>query len=340
MRGVLTEFRSDNTANDMPLISVIVPVYNVDKYLERCIDSILGQSYKQIEIILVDDGSSDRSGKICDSYARSDFRVRVIHKENGGLSSARNRGIDMAQGEYLVFVDSDDYVEKDYVKILLNLIIKYDVDMSVVGQRIVNSRREIKKNNSRIIEEKRLAVVEALDSILTEKYFTVSANGKLYKRVLFDGARYPEGKLYEDNGCTYKLIMKCNAVAYSNVELYHYCMRCDSITNRVFNDGKFDYIELTDEACKKISRQYPVLKRQCLYRMAMVRVSILRQMLNTNLDKRHRREKNKIKKWLKSNMRQLIFGKGSPKKLRLSIVALIVSEKLLKLVGIVYEKNK
>lgn len=320
-----------------PLVSVIVPVYNVADYLSRCVESIIAQTYSSMEIILVDDGSIDGSEAICDQYSRNDKRIHVIHKENGGLSSARNSGIKKAKGEYLVFVDADDCVEGDYVAELMMLIKKYGVDMAAVGMDITTG---IIKSNLGSGEVIVLDTEGALESMMLERYFSVSANGKIYKKSLFRGVKYPEGRLYEDNGCTYKLIRQCDEVVYCDKKLYHYCVREGSITSEKFSMKKMDYIELTDEACSEIVAKYPSLKDACKCRQAVVRISILRQMLNAKLNQQSLNNKADIKKWLKSNTGFLLMNILVPKKVKVSVMALNISEKLLKLIGIAYEKSK
>jgi len=224
----------------MPKISIIVPVYNVEKYIHRCIDSILHQTFKDFELILVDDGSLDNSGKICDEYAKEDDRIKVIHKENGGLSDARNVGLDIAQGEYIAFVDSDDWIEKDMYSILYENIRKYNADISICKMRkIFDSTvdNNITTNNCIILNNE-----EAFDCLFNNKYYASHACDKLYKKSLFDGIRYPVGKLYEDMFTTYRLFEKANKVVFSDYIGYNYFQRKDGIVNSKFRPEKLDYI--------------------------------------------------------------------------------------------------
>ena len=185
------------TENKKPLISVIIPCYNVEKYLYRCVDSIIGQTYKNLEIILVDDGSPDNCGKICDEYAAKDGRIKVIHKENGGLSDARNVAIDVAKGEWLTFVDSDDYLTKDYVDTLYNLCIKYKTKVTVADWCIFAEGTYpfmSKRKNKEILFSQN----GALEDMFNQVHFDVSACTKLYHHSLFEGVRFPKGMLFED----------------------------------------------------------------------------------------------------------------------------------------------
>jgi glycosyltransferase involved in cell wall biosynthesis len=212
-----------------PLISVIVPCYKVEKYLPKCVDSILRQSYQNLEIWLVDDGSPDRCGQICDDYAKLDNRVRVIHKANGGLSDARNVAIDQASGEWITFVDSDDYIADDYVETLWELVDKYDCEVSVALFKTFYEG-EIPNLHNSIIVEKKMESVKAVKEMFYQRSFDTSAWAKLYNRRLFeDGIRYPKGLLYEDLATTYLLMLKSNGVAFVNKVIYYYLLRASSI---------------------------------------------------------------------------------------------------------------
>ena len=205
------------------LISVIIPVYNVEKYIEKCIYSVINQTYKNIEIILVDDGSTDISGKICDDFEKKDYRIKVIHKKNGGLSDARNVGIDVSTGKYIVFIDSDDYVDKKHIEYLYNMITKNNADISICQFNIVYENSDIqitdftKKDTIKIFDNKK-----ALETMLYNKKFCNSACTKMYKKELFDDIRFPIGKLYEDLGTTYKLIEKTTKVVLGQRTTYNY----------------------------------------------------------------------------------------------------------------------
>lgn len=221
-------------------ISVIVPIYDVEEYLAKCVDSIINQTYKNLEIILVDDGSPDRCGDICDEHAKKDTRIKVIHKENGGLSDARNVGIGIMTGSYVTFVDSDDYLAKDYVESLYRLIKEHFVDMSIIN------RNPFKKNTDPkidIFDQHKIVVCDcdsALSEIFYQKVYDTSAWGKMYKSNLFDNVRYPKGLLFEDLPTTYKLILKCSKVAFCDYKGYYYLLRNDSIEGSIFKPLKYE----------------------------------------------------------------------------------------------------
>lgn len=211
-----------------PLISIIVPVYKVEPYLRKCVDSILNQTYTNLEIILVDDGSPDNCGAICDEYAREDSRVRVIHKPNGGLSDARNAGMDIMTGSLVGFVDSDDWIEPHMYQRLYELMEQFDADMAfggvaddVVEDDIVRTVKVSNYGEVPFAESKTDAM---------KRFFLGSwaSWDKLYKAELFEGIRYPVGKINEDEAIALFLLERCRRVCYTNEIMYHYMKRLNS----------------------------------------------------------------------------------------------------------------
>lgn len=212
------------------LISVIIPVYNVEKYLEKCVTSVVNQTYRKLEIILVDDGSTDASGQICDKYAQIDSRIVVIHKKNGGLSSARNAGLDIARGQYLGFVDSDDYIDLEMYYELHQKCVQYNLD--VVAARFVENCRGKDKAMTTTGEFRTFTGKEMLEINLLghDKYLvTNSVWDRLYKTELIKELRFPEGKRYEDICYSTYLFLKTDKCGYYDKILYHYTIRDDSI---------------------------------------------------------------------------------------------------------------
>ena len=229
-------------SQEKALISLIIPVYKVEKYLEKCIQSVINQTYENLQIILVDDGSPDNCGKICDEYAKKDHRIEVIHKSNGGLSDARNKGLEIAKGEYIGFVDSDYYIEADMYEVLYNLLKQYNADVSICNFYTVSQGKiSIKNADNGINEYNR---IEILKEILLDKNIQSYAWNKLYKKELFDEIKYPIGKKYEDIGTTFYLLEKCNKVVVTGKSEYYYINRQDSIVNNVTESTITDYIEL------------------------------------------------------------------------------------------------
>ena len=231
----------------LPLISIIVPCYNVERYLPKCVDSILNQTYKNLEVWLVDDGSPDRCGIICDEYAQKDTRIKVIHKQNGGLSDARNVAIDVATGEYIVFIDSDDRVTFDHVETLYNLAQKYEVDLAA-AQFMEEHEGFSTTLDKDTPKEYKLGAEDALETMFYQDKIENSAWGKIYKRSLFaTGIRYPKGKLYEDFATTYKLIEKAGSVAITSKKTTFYLIRNDSIQGECYNERKNAILEFGDQ---------------------------------------------------------------------------------------------
>lgn len=216
------------------MISVVVPVYNVEKYVAECVDSIVNQTYKDLEIILVDDGSTDNSGAICDELAGKDERIKVIHKTNGGLSDARNAGIDIAKGEYISFIDSDDYIHPQMLELLLHTSLKIDSDISVC---LFASVGETEKRSFQTIDDNTISVSTYSENRLSEIYnnnlITVVAWNKLYKKSLFNSIRYAYGKIHEDEFIIHELLFAASKVAYIDTELYFYRTRSNSIMQNV-----------------------------------------------------------------------------------------------------------
>ncbi|WP_051638469.1 glycosyltransferase family 2 protein [Butyrivibrio sp. NC2002] len=250
-----------------PLITVIVPVYNVEKYVKKCVDSILDQDYFNLEIMLIDDGSTDHSGAICDELSKVDPRIIVIHKENGGLSDARNTAIDAMHGDYVTYIDSDDYIEKNYISYLYYLIEKYNVELSICNFKYVNEKgillnKVIDDGKERVLNQK-----DAVSLLLEGNEINTSASMKLYRASLFDNIRYPLGKLYEDISVTYKILLNTQKVAYGERSLYVYLCRNGSITKRSFSEKRMDAIYNMQEMCNDIASVFPELKKKCESRM-------------------------------------------------------------------------
>ena len=227
-----------------PKISIIVPIYNVQQYLKKCIDSIIEQTFNDFELILVNDGSTDKSGIICDEYKKIDNRIKVIHKENGGLSSARNAGIDIAKGKYIGFVDSDDYISKFMFQKLYENIIEYNADISICDYVEVFQDKEIIYQEK--IEKKKLILsnIEALEKIYKEKgWLYVVAWNKLYKKELFNDLRFPIGKVHEDEMIAHEILYKANKIIFIEDQLYYYLQRDNSIMGKNYNINRLDIID-------------------------------------------------------------------------------------------------
>ena len=246
----------------MEIVSVIVPVYNVSTYLRECVDSIIKQSYTNLEIILVDDGSTDASGEICDEYAFKDNRIRVIHKKNGGLSDARNVAINEMQGDYVTFVDSDDYLSDNAIELMLKAICETNTDMvfTIEACRFRDGEKVV-LSSSKDYSVDLYEPTKMLEHLLYQKTNITGAPGKLYKSSLFSdtGIRYPSGVYFEDLATTYKLIMQSHSIAMLNCRIYAYRMRDNSIIHQKFSDKKLSCIPVTQKMYEDIVAAKPEL---------------------------------------------------------------------------------
>lgn len=305
-----------NNMHENVLISIVIPIYNVEKYLYKCLESVINQTYKKLEIILVDDGSLDNCGRICDEYATIDKRVKVIHKKNGGLSDARNAGIDIATGKYIAFIDSDDYVDLDYIEYLYNLIIKFNVNMSFCGYSVYYDKK--KKKSTTLRKEKKISKIDAFKEILYAKNFEVSAWAKMYLTDHFKNIRYPKGKIFEDNDTTYKLIDKNDFIAVGFESKYNYMIRKDSITKKEFTEKQEYLIKAADNMCDFLFK-YKELREAIQRKKCVARISTLNRMINSS-NRNTEKEENLRNQILKYN--KVFLDKEASKRDKISIMLL------------------
>ena len=229
----------------MSIISIVVPVYKVEEYLSRCIDSILEQTFQNFELILVDDGSPDLCGEICEKYAEKDKRVIVLHRENGGLSAARNTGVDWifsnSSSKYVTFVDSDDWIHPQFLEILLHAILNYNAGVSVCRFERVNEYRTC---NMHLLNScPKVEVMCAEDFLCNHEWDFNYSCGKLYRREYFEKIRYPQGRKYEDTFTTYKILFAASSVAYVEEALYYYFYNPKGISHSSWNPSELDIME-------------------------------------------------------------------------------------------------
>lgn len=289
------------------LISVIVPVYNIEKYVDRCVESIVNQTYKNLEIILVDDGSSDRSACICDQWKERDTRIKVIHKRNGGLSDARNRGIKSAKGNYYSFVDGDDMLDSQMIEKLYNALISANADVSMCRMEKIEqfkryATREFLDNNISKIE---LDGVEAIRLLLREK-IDCSACLKLYKKEMFSNLEFPYGKTNEDFVLMYKLFYKTQKIIYISDILYYYYFRENSITSSSFSEKQFDKIDNCIEMLEYIKFNLPEIKNEAYYYLQKQSLYLLKTLCITGLEKQYRNRYKQLRWILKENSIRII----------------------------------
>lgn len=241
-----------------PLISIVVPIYRVEDYLEQCIKSLINQTYKNLEIILVDDGSPDNCPKICDEWEKRDNRIKVIHKKNGGLSDARNAGIAVATGEYIAFLDSDDWVDIRFYDTLYSQLVKYNCDIASAGY-IATSDRNAVINNKSSENVEVLSSYEALYELIDDNKVKQVVWNKLYKRELIDGVFFAVGKYHEDEFWSYQIIGKSNKIAVCDYKGLFYYQRPDSIMGVGFSHKRLDALEAKLLRVHYLREHYPTL---------------------------------------------------------------------------------
>lgn len=246
-----------------PLISIIIPVYNIEKYIRQCLDSVINQTYRYLEILVVDDGSTDGSGKICDEYAE-DNRVKIIHQTNKGLSGARNVGIDIASGSFILLVDGDDYIELNTVECLLKACLDTNADVSCCG----HYKEYTNKSISHALTKKSYEGKNLTSVVMEGSTFGHYAWGKLYKKELFNNCRFPEDMLFEDIATTWKLLIKCQRVTCISDVLFHYVYRKDSLGNTKTMKNLVDrwiaFKDRYDEMAGKSDELKKICTKRCL----------------------------------------------------------------------------
>ncbi|MGO6104493.1 glycosyltransferase family 2 protein [Streptococcus pneumoniae] len=294
------------------LISIVVPVYNVEKYLKKSIESVLNQTYQNIEILLVDDGSTDSSGKICESFSKVDPRIRVFHKENGGLSDARNFGIEQMKGQYVAFIDSDDYISKDYVWKLYSSIKNNDSEVSICSFLLVDEKGE--KIKDELLDSGKICLTgqQILEKVLTaDGYRYVVAWNKLYRSTLFEKLKFKKGMLYEDEFLNYPLFWDCKRVSIVEEPLYLYVQRKGSI---VQSNMTLEKIKMKDEMHTSRIEFYSEKGHSFLHEKAcqqycnriVTATTNHSKILNPNFSKYLQRQFRKFAKYTRNNDIRLI----------------------------------
>lgn len=316
------------------MISVIVPVYNVEKYLERCVKSIAAQTYKDLEILLIDDGSTDKSGKMCDDFQQTDSRIKAFHKQNGGLSDARNYGIEHSAGEFISFVDSDDYIDEKMLETLHRLITENDADLAVCSAMDVFEGKEVTQVKE--IKEFNLNKVESYKYMLRGDGIPSACN-KLYKRQTVGDVRFPVGKLYEDGFFTPQILKRVEKTAVTSKPMYYYFRRADSITTKPFRKGDLDVIEAYDKCVKQVKELCPEALPYAEFRYRNAYFNVLDKMLMRD-DCKEIPEYKQVVKYLKKHTVQIVKDPGFGKMRKIAAVALKFSVPLYKKILLTKQK--
>lgn len=308
---------SDKNSNSpFPLISVIIPVYKVEAVLDRCLQSVAGQDYKNFEAILVDDGSPDRCGEICDRWAKKDQRFKAFHKENGGLSDARNYGIEHSTGEYLSFLDSDDTLEPACLSYLYNLL------KSTKGCRVAQANHNIirgakTEKNSEKDQDAVFSQHDAAKAVLFHDRVDVTACSKLYERSVFEDLRFPKGRLFEDTWLFGDILKKTETYAWGRIPQYNYVMNPNSIIHQSFKPKNLEYIEAAERLAKIIQTEFPDLEAGCIRRVNHARLSVLRYMKDCGEEYKQTREG--LRKAILQESKAYIHLPETPKRDKLAV---------------------
>lgn len=268
------------------LISIIIPVYKVENYIHRCIDSIINQTYQNLEIILIDDGSPDRCGEICDDYAKKDKRIRVIHKRNEGQSEARNQGLALATGKYIGFVDSDDYIKNNMFEVLYHNIIEYGVQIAI-GNIVT-----VSKNKKEIVENHKEIEFYKNEEILRELLKNNISNyvyNKLYTKKLWDDIKFPKGKILEDMDVMYKILEKVQTISCTNQTEYYYCIRENSSISEINKS-------VTDNLKEIVKKRYRYLQGRRPDLLDLLNIDYMSNIIRYHYNLSHCREKKEYNK--------------------------------------------
>ncbi|ELZ4694137.1 glycosyltransferase family 2 protein, partial [Enterococcus faecalis] len=305
----------------------IVPVYNVEKYLKKCVNSILRQTYNDFELILINDGSTDKSGEVCEDLKKLDPRIKVINKENGGLSSARNTGIDIAKGNYLTFIDSDDYIDTNMLEVLHKNMIQEEADLSIVGVTSVYSdqKPEITPSKKYVVNQK-----EATEMILIGKQASVYAVAKLYKRNIFTDLRYPVGKAHEDVYVIMDVLKQCKKVVIDTASYYFYVHREGSITASKFNMRDLESIDSWEQAWHTIQDIMPEYSDLAFKRVCAANFYVLDKMMKSDSESEYPEITKRIIGFLKENQTFIYANPYFTKNRKLSLTFLRIHPMLYK----------
>lgn len=325
----------------MPKVSIIIPVFNVENYLERCLKSVICQSFKDIEIIIINDGSTDKSFEICKKFAEFDKRIILINQENSGVSAARNTGINIATGKYLSFVDSDDFIAPDMIEFLLNNLEKNNTDIATCGMYdcYIQNNNKIKKicnkkkykNNHGIINSH-----EALQEIFINGKVSLFIYDKLYKRELFNNLRFSENIIYEDAEIMPKIITRANKIFYNFVPKYYYLRHENSITSSKFKKQDLDIIKISKQNLEFIKKNYNYALKQAEFRFFWSCLALIDKIIWSNINFENFEN---ILKFVKKNKFNIINNKYFTLKRKLIFILLIININIYKKIIIFFHKR-
>ena len=307
----------------MPTISVIIPAYSVEKYLDKCMNSVLNQSFTDFEVLLIDDGAKDSTVQLCDKYAEKDTRVKTYHKKNGGLSDARNYGLERISGKYVTFIDSDDYIDDNYLKYMYDLILKENAQICMVQGQLLLENEEPHKFPINV--EKCVSTEEAIRMMLLRKEATHTSWGKLYDVSLWENIRFPKGQNYEDYATTYHVFSKATRVVYSDAKLYYYIQRLGSIMHDACSIKTLSVLDVADNVSEYLLTKWPESSDEILDLQAHTYLKNLQQILNSG-NKAFLEYQNRIILFIKDNRHKLLTSNRVPLNDKVKIVSLMLGK--------------
>lgn len=311
----------------MPRVSIIVPVYKTEKYIRRCLDSVAGQTLDDIEIILIDDGSPDSCGEICEEYKRKDGRIRVIHQENQGVSAARNAGLRIAAGEYIGFVDSDDYVESDMYEFLYGLAMENNADIAGCEFFDCYDGQGCNIRSGTFCDK--LDRIQGIQYVLESKT-SVSVDNKIFRRNLFQGLEFREGIIFEDAYIIVDLLAKSDCVIFTDTQKYYYFHREDSITTQPFNEKFYNAVEAHDYCYQVATSISDSLKKNALVKCCWARFFVLDKMYSCSGSYNHEKEKEYIN-FLRRNRNIIMNNNVLTWERKLAFIGLFFNKRIYKI---------
>lgn len=302
---------------DKPLISVVVPVYKAEVYLSQCVNSILNQTYSNLEIILINDGSPDRSGEMCDSFSQKDLRVRVYHQKNQGVSAARNRGVKASMGQLIAFVDADDWIEPDYIQYLLELTCRSQCDAAVIARSGYRMKPSVKKMTGE----------QALEQMLYQKAFDTAPWGKLFRRELVEGNLFPANMFYEDLAVVCRMVATAEYVAIGTRQLYHYRKTPDGTMQGDHVLRLLDEIKAADLMFQFVSQEVPVACKAANCRKFSACCQVFSKLPHNGFEK----EKKELWTYLRVSRHEILRDRRARTKNRIAAIALYFGENIFRI---------
>lgn len=317
---------------EQPLVSIIIPVYNAEKYIQTCLESITKQTYSNIEVIAVDDGSLDQSLKICQQYQLEYPMIKSFHKKNEGVAKTRNYGLHKAKGDFITFVDSDDFIHPDYVRNLVDQLLHNQADIAICNFYKILEGKKVPNYKEKEIENTNFSQKEAMKLFLYQDKIDSSFWAKMYKKKLFDNITIKNYKVFEDMDTLYQLILKTEKVAYCSRVLYYYLVRQDSLIHKKFSKENAKVISILDEMEKKVLQIYPDLESAFYIRKMNAYFYILRNV------KKNSELYLEARQFILKNRKKVLAIKDVPRKTKWGIYLSYINFRLIKPIFYLYSR--